>query len=287
MIVKNKKGITLIALIITIIIMLILSGVVLTLTIGENRIFKIAKAAGKNYVNAANDEERQISNIVNEIWSTEENKLTLVSQITPNDYGKKIDYSANGVSDWKIFYSDGINVYIITSDYLDMSVTSTTIDFSSTKMTRGSGKYIVYWNSTITTQAQAIETLTNTNNWRAFTTGKGGKSAIGTPTYEMLANSYNTNPKMNEKKLSSTAEVQIGFTDSSLLYWPYNARIDSCAAYWLATTSPNDNKMLMRVQYDGVIGQDRIGNTSNCGIRPVVCLKSETTGTVKDTVSID
>ncbi|MCI9287655.1 MAG: hypothetical protein HFJ57_06860, partial [Clostridia bacterium] len=34
--VKSKKGITLISLIITIIIMLILAGVVLTLTIGEN-----------------------------------------------------------------------------------------------------------------------------------------------------------------------------------------------------------------------------------------------------------
>lgn len=35
-------------------------------------------------------------------------------------YGKSItNYSANGVEDWKIFYSDGSNVYIITSDYID------------------------------------------------------------------------------------------------------------------------------------------------------------------------
>lgn len=43
--IKNVKGITLIALIITIIIMLILAGVVLNLTIGENGIFNTAKYA--------------------------------------------------------------------------------------------------------------------------------------------------------------------------------------------------------------------------------------------------
>lgn len=46
---RKEKGITLIALIITIIIMLILAGVVINLTIGENGLFKTAKQAGKDY----------------------------------------------------------------------------------------------------------------------------------------------------------------------------------------------------------------------------------------------
>ena len=50
--VKSKKGITLISLIITIIIMLILAGVVLTLTIGENGIFSTAKYAAKKWNNS-------------------------------------------------------------------------------------------------------------------------------------------------------------------------------------------------------------------------------------------
>lgn len=45
----SNNGITLIALIITIILMLILAGVVLSLTVGENGLFKIAKQAGKDY----------------------------------------------------------------------------------------------------------------------------------------------------------------------------------------------------------------------------------------------
>ena len=35
-------------------------------------------------------------------------------------YGAKVtNYTANGISDWKIFYSDGNNVYLITSEYVD------------------------------------------------------------------------------------------------------------------------------------------------------------------------
>ena len=44
---KRNRGITLIALIITIIIMLILVGVVLTLSIGENGLFNTAKYASR------------------------------------------------------------------------------------------------------------------------------------------------------------------------------------------------------------------------------------------------
>ncbi|MCI8362477.1 MAG: hypothetical protein HFJ41_05050 [Clostridia bacterium] len=46
---KKEKGITLIALIITIIIMLILSAVVINVTVGENGLFKIAKKAAIDY----------------------------------------------------------------------------------------------------------------------------------------------------------------------------------------------------------------------------------------------
>ena len=35
-------------------------------------------------------------------------------------YGAKVtNYTANGISDWRIFYSDGNNVYLITTEYVD------------------------------------------------------------------------------------------------------------------------------------------------------------------------
>ena len=63
----TNKGITLVALIITIIVMLILSGVVLNLTLGERGIFKTAQLAGKNYTNASQKEEYQLGGVSNEV----------------------------------------------------------------------------------------------------------------------------------------------------------------------------------------------------------------------------
>lgn len=64
---NNVKGITLIALIITVIIMLILSGIVISFSIGDNGIFKLAKQAVKNYTNEQTKEETQVNDLLNYI----------------------------------------------------------------------------------------------------------------------------------------------------------------------------------------------------------------------------
>jgi flagellar basal body-associated protein FliL len=53
---KGQKGITLIALVITIIVLLILAGITISLTLGEHGILNMAEKAGDNYTNAANYE---------------------------------------------------------------------------------------------------------------------------------------------------------------------------------------------------------------------------------------
>lgn len=53
---KGQKGITLVALVITIIVLLILASVTISLTLGQNGLFNTAKNAGKNYTNAAKNE---------------------------------------------------------------------------------------------------------------------------------------------------------------------------------------------------------------------------------------
>lgn len=60
---KGQKGITLVALVITIIILLILAGVTISLTLGENGLFKTAQNAAGSYKNAANAEQ----NLVNDL----------------------------------------------------------------------------------------------------------------------------------------------------------------------------------------------------------------------------
>ena len=66
-IINDNKGITLIALVITIIVLLILAGVTINLTLGENGIFKTAEMAGKNYTQAQEQELAGIANFENEI----------------------------------------------------------------------------------------------------------------------------------------------------------------------------------------------------------------------------
>ncbi len=62
---KGQKGITLVALVITIIVLLILAGVTISLTLGENGIFKTAQGAAKNYQNAADKELHETNGISN------------------------------------------------------------------------------------------------------------------------------------------------------------------------------------------------------------------------------
>ena len=63
---NNKAGITLVALVITIIILLILAGIVINLTIGQRGILRRAEEAGRNYQEAAKREDETLSNFLKE-----------------------------------------------------------------------------------------------------------------------------------------------------------------------------------------------------------------------------
>lgn len=63
---KGQKGITLVALVITIIVLLILAGITISLTLGEHGILNMAKEAGKNYQNAAGYEKNSLTNMFSE-----------------------------------------------------------------------------------------------------------------------------------------------------------------------------------------------------------------------------
>lgn len=62
---KGQKGITLVALVITIIVLLILAGITISLTLGQDGILKRAEEAGENYTNAATYENTQLKELDN------------------------------------------------------------------------------------------------------------------------------------------------------------------------------------------------------------------------------
>lgn len=73
----KEKGITLIALIVTIIVLLLLAGVTISMVTGNNGIFGKAKLAGKKYSDSAKNEEEQLEEFkqMADELSSEESKL--------------------------------------------------------------------------------------------------------------------------------------------------------------------------------------------------------------------
>ena len=284
---KSTSGITLIALIVTIIVLLLLAGISISMLTGDNGILSKAVEA-KNYSEiAAVKEELKLAateatssffeNSMKDATYTrstpyinyEDNKLfekncksgnvtvdsindtivegkytvkttkkiydysidlnsgdieifetyegasaILYKQITANNYGEKIEYLANGITDWKIFYNDGKHIFIIASDYVKHTDDdgNVLIDFSNKGM-KQLEKYRVYWevvpsnlqntkeseyfmtseyNYLNNSNAKCISTLLNTNLWQDFVNSEySAQYAIGGPTYDMFVASWN------------------------------------------------------------------------------------------------
>ena len=170
-------------------------------------------------------------------------------------YGKEVNYtSANGQNDWKIFHSDGTNIYLITGNYVKVTGSdNATIDTNklnaNTKMqiVSGAQNYRVQWNSSnlpsfstnvsaeviskfkINTSvfninnyksnanAQCVSTLLNTNNWTGYIdASKGsGQYAIGGPTVELWMESWNRRyPSASDQLYCDNSNSNGYFVDS-------------------------------------------------------------------------
>ncbi len=291
-IIKKNKGITLIALVITIIVLLILAGVTIATLTGENGVLTKAQTAknktdistakekvqiavmgsygtdGKLDVNELKENLKQIEGItgadsitslpttitadgyqvtisekgevtVGEIEENpsnpptppEEKVIVSAEQIANSEdkteyYGATVegyiaqtvngkDYN-QGVTDWKIFYADNNNIYLIAGDYIhydycpqsktktiykhsdyNLSFDDVISDYSgSSNVTDVKIKALnnEYFNTkkytSTNTNMKAVAYMLDTNVWEGY---KGEKSeyAIGGPTVELFFKSYN------------------------------------------------------------------------------------------------
>ena len=136
-------------------------------------------------------------------------------------YGKTVtNYSANGVNDWKIFHSDGTNIYLISSGYLpvdkipatkggttftkgyydktatltpavnDSNYSSGSASISSSNPARKWLKSFLDNYSSTWENMKAVAYMLDTDVWNVYKTDKA-EYAIGGPTVEMLIESYN------------------------------------------------------------------------------------------------
>ena len=152
-------------------------------------------------------------------------------------YGLKVtNYtSQNGQNDWRIFYSDGTQIFLITGDYINTTEINR-INTTATGMT--TSNYSAYWNSVPTFQtvdsttltrfkateyalqsginnSQCVSTLLNDNNWRSYKdSGNKAEKAIGSPTVEMWVDSWNARyPKSSDQvyRRASTSTNDPGY----------------------------------------------------------------------------
>jgi len=107
---KNKieetTGITLIALVITIVVLIILASVAINLSIGDNGIFNRARTAKEQYSNAENYEKTEIAKYTNEIDNIVTNSRNLTSRtilFNGNQSSGTITFSENKISDFEYY----------------------------------------------------------------------------------------------------------------------------------------------------------------------------------------
>ncbi len=184
-------------------------------------------------------------------------------RITPENYGDKIQYSANGVEDWKIFLNDGKNVYLIASDYVPNSGMTITSDIYSV------GGYSIYGNN----RDGMVNWMKTEANWSNYATGCEGATVTGGPTIEQFLASYNGKYGTNYSKEDSNLFNQV--LDNDILYFPYTTGFNDTYGQWLASNNMSESNKI----YSVPAGNTRIDSHNytgtKFGIRPLVKLPAD------------
>ena len=157
-------------------------------------------------------------------------------------YGKNVtNYTANGVSDWKIFHSDGTNIYLISSEYLpvdkipatkggsamvntnskypkaaplipavnDSNYSDGSESISSSNPARKWLKSYLDSYSSSNDNMKAVAYMLDTDVWNVYKTDKA-EYAIGGPTVEILMESYSNKMGVDyQAKATSATGYQI------------------------------------------------------------------------------
>ncbi|MBR2708646.1 MAG: hypothetical protein IKG14_01885 [Clostridia bacterium] len=132
----QQAGITLVALVVTVIVLLILAGVTISLALNDNGVMDKAQLASNIYANATKDEAKMVDQIEGDVDNLtagfialkslkigDINLKTLSKEEFESLYGLETDYKSKLHPNikWQLFYADEENIYIIASDYVPNS----------------------------------------------------------------------------------------------------------------------------------------------------------------------
>ena len=303
--INNSKGITLIALVITIIVLLILAGVTINLTLGENGIFKTAEMAGKNYTQAQEQELAGIANFENEInniiggtgnnggsgTDTPEVTGPLLKDIAePGDYVKYDTGTEKGVLTFRVLYNDDTNGLQIISDKNVEEVTLGGEDWATARDS---------YNSAIATLNQKAERYATSSPYALDgrcvgsvpTVGADGKFNAKNTENVGPFNDFQFTPPSNIEGANNMKDADINYTtDRTAMqavggdmwatgenYWSASRNVISYSSlcyfsvHYVYTSGVLISTTLCTVRSDG----NASGDTGENGLRPCIFLRSD------------
>ena len=286
---KNERGITLVALVITIIVLLILAGVTLSMVMGDSGIFGKANSA-KEKTQLSNAEETiKLAVLENKVNSVSGN-TSLTNDQLKEEIAKKLTEQGYTVSESKVTYYEDKTIDI--EDYLEKeSKTYTAYNVGDKVTVGGENFYVIKVSSAseekITLLAEKnIDTTTmvqsDSANKIAFS-GTNYWSSIEGITYPYnlnntatsantdaiaIAKAYGT-AKGVEGRLMTIDEVEALGGDKE------NYNIENCPSwikssnFWLGSAGNADCVWFVNGSY-GHYGNGTFALTNYCGVRPVI-----------------
>ena len=229
----NKKGVSLIVLVITIIVMIILASAVIISLSNANIMNRAEDAVNQTnmktyqtvadlawsdaYTDKLNDStvdiEARVLAALADYGVTREKYFIHVSDegalvleytlgnmiVNAEDYGKTVDYEANGVTKWQVFYEDKKNgyVFLIAEDVIEYnSETATAVDNSLYKIFTLGQENSFPFESAYKAPGSAINLLGGFGSYasEAYIDEAGNSyvvGAIGSPTLHLFLSAYN------------------------------------------------------------------------------------------------
>ena len=232
-----------------------------------------------------------------------------------SNYGKVVkNYTANE-QEWKVFYENEENgrIYLITSGFVHSKYLANSYKNGASNWEGGYSETRIYnyeWNDSTKVNleeqnrhdelfmatkyklnaeyksSRAVSTLLNTGNWTDFVDKNYAEYAIGGPTIELFAASYNSKHP-DDKLYIATNEYgyYVGLkenptdfftllTNDELYFLEYDEEA-TATGYWIASPSANDlspGNRIIRASYDGNLNFS-YPSDATYGVRPVVVLK--------------
>ena len=289
----KEKGITLIALVITIVVLIILAGVAINLTLSQNGIFNKATQARDDYQQAATNEQVALNEVTQYIEETTGNggseaPTISLSNLKAGDYIKYdtgvTNVGENGVVTCRVLYdaTSEYGVQIIT----DKNITNVTLggsdwatgrdDYNNAIATLNT-KSEKYLNRAYAIDARCVGSVPTNQNGTFINKNSENAGPVKLQFSSSVAGANNMKDADTNYETDKTQLENLNIWTTGEYYWLASRSVDSFSSAcnfrvrYVDTVGYLDSRSLCEVYSDG----NAYGYSDWAGLRPCFSLKSD------------